>query len=106
MAFYYPVCAKLREIFAEHCNLSMDQYEEISRMFLELVSDIQERLDSEWIEGRITEMGAIFEFLYNTKELSIGEYNDLCNMARKIQSRAEEEKRELVKKALQEGTVL
>ena len=34
MEFHYNTTGKLREIFAENCNLSMEEYEEISGQFL------------------------------------------------------------------------
>ena len=84
--FYYDTDKKLVEIFTEHCNLSGEQFEEISKRLIYLVSDIQmleekdEDLTLEQVEAEAEELGIIFEFLLNTKELFLEEYNDLCNM--------------------------
>ena len=85
-AFYYDTCGKLRAIFTEHCNLSGEQYEEISKRLIYLVSDIQmleekdEDLTLEQVVDGAEQLGIIFEFLLNTKEIFLEEYNDLCNM--------------------------
>lgn len=85
-AFYYDTSEKLREIFAEHCNLSGEQFEEISKRLIFLVCDIQvleekdEDLTLEQVEAEAEQLGIIFEFLLNTKELFLEEHNDLCNM--------------------------
>ena len=86
-AFYYDTSEKLREIFAEHCNLSGEQFEEISKRLIFLVADIQmleekdlDDLTLEQVEAEAEELGIIFKFLLNTKELFLKEYNDLCNM--------------------------
>lgn len=68
MEFHYNTTGKLAEIFAENCNLSMEEYEEISGQFLYLVTDIQEGEPQEEIEKRMEYMRAVFEFLYNTKQ--------------------------------------
>lgn len=86
MAFYMDTWAKMREIFAEHCNLSGEQYKEIDRRLIDLMSDIQmleeksEELTLDDAEKAAEELGVIFEFLLNTKELTLEEYNALCNM--------------------------
>ena len=102
-AYYYDTCGKLREIFAEHCNLSMEQYEEISAQFIYLVADIQDMEPMAEIEKRIGYMLAVFEFLYNTKELFDKEYTELQELVEKIRSDAE---KEIVCRAMAEGTVL
>lgn len=85
--YYYDTCGKLREIFAEHCNLSVEQYEEISGQLIDLVAEIQE-FDGEGTgpeaERKANDLGVIFEFLLNTKEITIEEYDNLCNMANEI----------------------
>ena len=86
MTFYCDTCGKLREIFAEHCNLSGEQYQEINRRLINLVSDIQmlEEKSGELtladVETEAEELGVIFEFLLNTKELTLEEYAALSNM--------------------------
>ena len=87
--YYIDTDQKLREIFAEHCNLSGEQYEEIRSRFIYLMCDIQEGEQMENIEDAVSDLGVIFEFLYNTKELTIGEYNELCNLANGMQDDAE-----------------
>ena len=85
--YYRDTCTELRGIFSEHCNLSMEQYEEISGRLIDLVSEIQE-LDGEGTfddaERKADELNVIFEFLLNTKEITLEEYNELCNMVGKI----------------------
>ena len=87
VVYYYDTCGKLRDIFAEHCNLSMEQYEEISGRLIDLVAEIQE-MDGEGTypeaERKANELGVIFEFLLNTKEVTLQEYNDTCNLVGKI----------------------
>ena len=85
--YYVDTCGQLRDIFKEHCNLSMEQYEEIRGRLIDLVSEIQE-FDGEGTyaeaERKANELGVIFEFLMNTKEITLKEYYDLCNMVGKI----------------------
>ena len=90
--YYYDTCGKMREIFTEHCNLSMEQYEEISGRLTDLVAEIEE-FDGEGTypeaERKAHELSVIFEFLLNTKEVTLAEYNDLCNMVGEISTEAE-----------------
>ena len=92
LVYYYDTCGKLRDIFTKHCNLSMEQYEEISGRLIDLVAEIQE-FDNEGTyaeaERKANELGVIFEFLMNTKEITLEEYNDLCNMVGEIACEAE-----------------
>ena len=83
-AFYYDTDKKLVEIFTEHCNLSGEQYEWIRGEFIYLVADIQEDEPETAIDERIEKMNIVFEFLLETKELTLEEYNDLCNLASDI----------------------
>ena len=85
--FYYPTAGKLREIFAEHCNLSMEQYEEISEQLIDLVADYQENKPEAEIEKRENVLKTIFDFLFNTKELTLKEYLDLTKCWTKCTSR-------------------
>lgn len=91
-AYYYDTCGKMREIFAEHCNLSMEQYEEISGRLIDLVAEIQE-FDGEGTypeaERKANELGVIFDFLLNTKQITLQEYDDMCNMVGQISEAAE-----------------
>ena len=79
-SYYYDTCGKMREIFSEHCNLSMEQYEEISAQFIFLLSDIQDMEPQEEIEKRMGYLRTVFEFLYNTKELTLKEDYELNKM--------------------------
>ena len=75
---------KLIEIFREHCNLSCEEYEELRRLFIELVAEVQDGWPVVVIKMRAEEMGVIFTWLYNVMELTPKEYNDLCNLAGQI----------------------
>lgn len=103
MEFHYNTCGKLLEIFSEHCNLSMEQYEEISGQFLYLVTDIQEGEPQEEIEKRMAYMRAVFEFLYNTKELTLKEQYELNQLLEDVWDTARQAAAVL---ARTEGTVL
>lgn len=95
MAYYMDTTGKLREIFAEHCNLSCEQFEEISGRLIYLVADIQmleeksEELTLADAEKAAEDLGVIFEFLLNTKELTMEEYNALCNMTGELADAAQ-----------------
>ena len=78
--FYYNTNEKLRKIFSDHCNLNMEQYEVICGEFLYLEADIQEEEDSTEIMKRAEKMGIIFDFLYETKELTLKEHAALKDM--------------------------
>ena len=51
--------AKLREIFREHCNLSMEQYEEIRGELIFLIADIQDGETMHYIEGKYNKLNVI-----------------------------------------------
>ena len=78
--FYYNISEKLRQIFQEHCNLSGEQYEAISGEFLYLEADIHEEEASAEILKRAEKMEIIFDFLYETKELTLKEHAALKDM--------------------------
>lgn len=78
--FYYNTNEKLRKIFSDHCNLNMEQYEVICGEFLYLEADIQEEEASAEILKRAEKMGIIFDFLYETKELTLKEHAALKDM--------------------------
>ena len=87
--YYVDTCGEMRKIFAEHCNLSCEQYEAISGRFVDLIAEIQESGEGGCgslaeAEQKAENLGVIFEFLLDTKELTLKEYNDLCNMAGRI----------------------
>lgn len=88
----YDTCEKMRQIFAEHCYLDMDEYEEISGRLMDLVAEVQE-MDAEGTyedaERKASELGVIYEFLMNVHRISLYEYNELCNMTGRIMEAAE-----------------
>ena len=90
-AFYYDTSEKLREIFTEHCNLSFEQYQEISMRLFNLASEakaLKEKKGKEFFLNVALEeaddLNVIFEFLLNTEELTLEEYNDLSNLVNEI----------------------
>ena len=88
MGFHYDTTEKLREIFAYHCNLSMEQYEEISGQLLYLVADFQEK-EPQWeIENRIGYLQNVIDFLFNTKELTVKQHTELQDMLNDIWEKA------------------
>lgn len=88
MEFHYNTSGKLVEILTPHCNLTIEQYEEISGQFLYLVQDIQDGEPQEEIENRLAYLKAVFEFLYNTKELTLKEQYELNQMMDDILDKA------------------
>ena len=78
--FYYNTNEKLRGIFSDHCNLNMEQYEVICGEFLYLEADIQEEEASAEILKRAEKMEIIFDFLYETKELTLKEHAAMKDM--------------------------
>lgn len=105
-SYYYDTCGKMREIFSEHCDLSLEQYEEISGQFIFLISDIQDMETQEEIEKRMGYLRAVFEFLYNTKELTLKEHAELEEMLDEIWEGSRKQLAEEAMKAVREGTVL
>lgn len=83
-AFYFDTDKKLVEIFTEHCNLSVEQYEWIRGEFIFLVADIQDEEDGREIDKRVAKMETVFDFLLETKELTLAEHNALHNLAVKV----------------------
>ena len=92
MTFYVDTDAELIRIFSEHCNLSCEQYEEIRAQFIYLIADYQDDEPAEEIEKRIQYLTAIFEFLFNTKELSMKEHYEMGLLLEQIQNEAEKVK--------------
>ena len=87
--YYKGADRKLVEIFTPHCNLSGEQYEEISARFIYLEADIQDGEPIEDIKQTVYELNVVFDFLYNTKEVTLEEYNSLCNLANEMEADAE-----------------
>ena len=83
-AFYYNTNKKLREIFKEHCNLSVEQFEELNQEFLYLVTDYQEEEPKEEIKKRTDYLATVIDFLFNTKELNLEEHTALINLLEEI----------------------
>ena len=91
--YYVDTCGKLRDIFTEHCNLSMEQFEEISGRLIDLLAEIQETDEEgcgsfDEVERKAGELNVIFEFLLNTKEITLKEYNDMCNLVNSMENDA------------------
>ena len=80
---------KLIEIFREHCNLTCEEFEEIEGRLIDIETGIQEDQAYADTESEAEELSVIFEFLYNTKQLTIEEYNGLCNMANSMRDEAQ-----------------
>ena len=87
------VLDRLAEIFKDHCNLSNEQYAVLAEQLLILAEDAK---DQEFENALVTidELGVIFDFLYNTRELTLQEYNDLCNLTGEIRNQMETVRRE------------
>ena len=88
--FYRDVDAKLREIFSEHCNLSAEQFNEIKKRMIYMVATIQDNYPFEDVEVYAEELGTIFDFLTRTGELTLVEYNELCNFVNGMRDEAKE----------------
>ena len=82
--FYYDTDKRLREIFAEHCNLCGEQYEWIRGEFTCLVADFQESEPQAEIEKRMERMRTVFDFLYETKCLTVGELTEVNELLSEI----------------------
>ena len=83
-AFYYNTNKKLREIFKEHCNLSVEQFEELDQEFIYLVTDYQEEEPKEVIKKRTDYLPPVIDILFNTKELNLEEHTALINLLEEI----------------------
>ena len=84
------VTAKMAEIFRDHCNLDNYQYAEIQRRLIKMAEGLIEEEWEDVIDGS-QEMGVIIEFLFNTKELTLKELNDLSNSVNDMANQAAEE---------------
>ena len=82
--FFIDTEEKLREIFAEHCDLSPEQYLELKEQFIYLICDYQEAEPLEEIVGRVNYLRAVSELLYNTKELTLKEKYELDDLIETI----------------------
>lgn len=80
---------KLVDIFETHCNLSCEEFIEIKERLIDLVGMVDEEEPWSLIEVEVDELNVIFEFLFNVKQLTLKEYNDLCNMVSTISKPAQ-----------------
>ena len=92
-SYYVDTCGKLMDIFTEHCNLSLEEYEEIRSRLIDLVVEVQETDENgcgsfDEVERKASELGVIFEFLMKTNEITLTEYNALCNLVGKLRDDA------------------
>lgn len=81
-----PTESNVMEIFTEHCNLSVEQYEWIRREFIYLVADIQEEETGREIDKRVEKMETVFDFLLETKELTLAEHAALHELANAVRA--------------------
>lgn len=79
-----PMESNVMEIFKEHCNLSVEQYEWIRREFIYLVADIQEEETGREIDKRVEKMETVFDFLLETKCLTLNEHYALQKRAHDV----------------------
>ena len=103
MKFHFNTSGRLIGIFAEHCNLCAEQFEELSRLFMDLVDAWEGGDPMTQIERQENELKIIINWLYNTKELTLKEQNDLENLIDEIR---ESEEKAICTKAITEGTIL
>ena len=82
--YFYDTDQKLREIFSEHCELDCDQYEWIAAELTWLICDMQEAEPQAEIEKRIAKLTTVFEFLQETKEITMAEHFGLMEMLSEI----------------------
>ena len=104
--FSYYTANKLREIFSEHCNLTVEQYAALTERLEELVDMYQENRPEKEMEKFADNLGVIFDFMLDTKELTLKEHMDLHEMLNEMAEQAGKIRAELVRKAMAEGTVL
>ena len=104
--FSYYTANKLREIFKDHCNLTVEQYAVISDRLEELVGFYQDERPEEETEKKEDELLVIFCFLTDSKELTREEFIDLLTMLEEMKEQAKRIRTELIRKAITEGTVL
>ena len=101
--FSYGPTKKLLEIFMEHCRLTIDQYEVISGEFIDLETEYQDWAPQADIERHQEKMRVIFDFLLDTKAITLKEHLELNNMVDDMEDQA---KRLAIEAALTEGVTL
>ena len=104
--FYYYTANRLREIFSEHCNLTVEQYAALTERLEELVDMYQENRPEEETEKQADDLRVIFDFMLDAKELTLKEHMELHEMLEEMAEQAEKIRAEEVRKILTEGTVL
>ena len=104
--FSYYTANKLREIFQDHCNLTVEQYAVISDRLEELVGFYQDERPEEETEKMEDEMRVIFCFLTDSKELTRKEFMDLIEMLEEMKDQAKRIRADMIRKTITEGTVL
>ena len=104
--FSYYTANKLREIFQDHCNLTVEQYAVISDRLEELVGFYQDERPEEETEKMEDELRVIFCFLTDTKGLERREFLELIAMLEEMKKLAKQIREELIRKTITEGTVL
>ena len=104
MAYVYvDTDEKLVEIFSEHCNLSPEQYEVIRAEFINLECDMMDGEPQAEIEKRMEKMRIIFDFLLETKEITLEEHAGMNDL---ISQKWKSEMDRICEAILKEGTVL
>ena len=86
--YYVGSWDRLREIFTDHCAMTGEEYEEISGRFINLECEYADEGMTEDAERLDAELRVIFEFLYNTKRVTVKEYTELCNLVTEMESKA------------------
>ena len=104
--FGYYTANKLREIFSEHCNLTLEQYAALTERLEELVDLYQETRTEEETEKFADNLGVIFDFMLDAKELTLKEHMDLHEMLNEMAELAGKIRAEIIRKAVTEGTIL
>ena len=86
--FSYQPTKKLLEIFTEHCRLTIDQYEVLGEEFMNLETEYQDSVPQADIEKHQEKMRIIFDFLLETKVITLKEHLALNNMVDDMEDQA------------------
>ena len=104
--FYYYTANRLREIFTGHCNLTVEQYAALTERLEELVDMYQENRPEEETEKLADNLGVVFDFMLDAKELTLKEHMELHEMLEEMAEQAEKIRAEIIREVIKEGTVL
>ena len=104
--FSYYTANKLREIFSEHCNLTLEQYAALTERLEELVDMYQENRPEEETEKQADDLRVIFDFMLDAKELTLKEHMELHEMLEEMAEQAEKIRTKIIREVIKEGTVL